>query len=228
MQPYYQDTSVTIYHGDCREILPDLGPVNVILTDPVWPGARTSLQGASHSEQLWAEAAGVFPDAERVVVHIGCDTDPAFLHLLSLRWPFLRFCWLEYACPHYKGRLLYTSDVALVYGSPPSTKKCMVMPGKVVSTKADKKFKRRNAEKHRKGETLDGDYESMPHPCPRRYQHVAWLVGWFAEGTVLDPFMGSGTTIEAAQRAGHKSIGIEIEERFCEVAAKRLEQGVLW
>jgi site-specific DNA-methyltransferase (adenine-specific) len=64
------------------------------------------------------------------------------------------------------------------------------------------------------------------HPCPRKLGQVQWIVKWWAEPTdvVLDPFAGSGTTLEAAKRLGHRAIGIEIEERYCEIAVKRLAQ----
>jgi len=65
------------------------------------------------------------------------------------------------------------------------------------------------------------------HPCPRRIQHVMWLVKWFSESSIIDPFMGTGTTMRAAKDLGRKAIGIEIEEKYCEIAARRLQQEVL-
>ncbi len=67
------------------------------------------------------------------------------------------------------------------------------------------------------------------HPCPKPDLWAIGLVEMLSErsDTVLDPFMGSGTTLVAAKRLGRKAIGIELEEKYCEIAAKRLAQGAL-
>jgi site-specific DNA-methyltransferase (adenine-specific) len=73
-------------------------------------------------------------------------------------------------------------------------------------------------------------FDDNGHPCPKPVEWALWLVERCcpASGTVLDPFMGSGTTLRAAKDIGRKAIGIEIEEKYCEIAAKRLAQEVLF
>lgn len=211
--PYYADEYVTLYHGDSRAILSALAyqgqRFDVIVTDPVWPNARTELQGADRATELFAEAAVWFPSfADRLVVQLGCDSDPRFLAGVPASLPFFRTAFLEYVRPHYKGRLMYTNDVAYIFGTvPPSEKGAHVMPGRFMQTQANR--------------------AKSPHPCPRNLDHVKWLLRWYARGAVLDPFAGSCTTLLAAKSKGLPSVGIEIEERFCEIGANRLSQAVL-
>ncbi len=223
MKPYYDESGIVIYHGDCRDVLPQLSPADVIITDPVWPNGSSHLIGADRPFELFAEAAQCWRPPSRLVVQLGCDSDPRMLYGVPSSLPFFRICWLEYARPTRKGRLLYSGDVAYVFGQPPSSRPGRrVMPGRFISTKPD--AARTKVIKHKEwGSAPDNGL----HPTPRRYEHVAWLVGRWAEGTILDPFMGSGTTLLAAKNGGYRAVGIEIEERFCEIGAKRLSQGVL-
>jgi hypothetical protein len=64
------------------------------------------------------------------------------------------------------------------------------------------------------------------HDCPKPLKLISYVVGQLP-GSILDPFMGSGTTLRAAKDLGHKAIGIEIEEKYCEIAAKRMAQEAL-
>lgn len=75
-----------------------------------------------------------------------------------------------------------------------------------------------------------GDSAGAGHPCPKPMEWIRWAVsiGSRAGETILDPFMGSGTTLRAAKDLGRKAIGIEIEEKYCEIAARRLAQEVLF
>jgi hypothetical protein len=208
MQPYYDDgKGIQIYHGDARDVLPQLSAVDCVITDPVWPNATAELVGSDDPYGLLRDVAELWPRlTRRVVVHLGCDSDPRILCAVPPALPFFRVCWLEYARPGYKGRILYASDVAYVFGEPPPSRPgAHVMPGKYMD--------RHNEDRVDRG-----------HPCPRRLSHVRWLVNWFARGLVLDPFMGTGTTLVAARHCGLPAIGIEIEERYCDTAARRLEQ----
>jgi site-specific DNA-methyltransferase (adenine-specific) len=89
-------------------------------------------------------------------------------------------------------------------------------------------FRRSNWNGTEKRFNRDSDNTAkLPHPSPRRLQHVRWLCKWFAGESVIDPFSGSGTTLLACKLLTIPAIGIEIEEKYCEVAAKRLSQEVM-
>ncbi len=213
-QPCTCGDGITLYCGDCLKVMPECEGVASIVTDPVWPDCAVPLAGSDAAVHLFREFTKRIPvTVERVAVQLGCDIDPVLLaSMRSQRLSFFRAAWLEYVRPRYKGRLLYTSDVAYLYGKPPAS--CpgqRVIPGRCMPTKAEPKT----------GNT---------HPCPRKLGHVRWIVKWWTEphDTVLDPFAGSGTTLRAAKDLGRRAIGIEIEEKYCEIAANRLQQGVLF
>ena len=232
MKPYYEDeqAGITLYCGDCREILPQLGPLESLITDPTWPNANVRIAGQDNPEGLFREMCDSIVSADRIIVQLGCDSDPRFLQSVPNKWPFLRVCWLDYARPSYKGRLLYTGDVAYAFGIPPAyIPHRQVMSGMCRSTKSDKLFERHTASNvHKKMFTRSDDEEyALPHPCPRRLQHVTWLVNQFSDNHVVDPFCGSGTTLLAAKNLNRHAIGIEIEEKYCAIAVERLRQSVM-
>jgi hypothetical protein len=222
INPYYEDSACTIYHGDCREIMPTLDQGDTCIVDPVWP--NSVFPGVANPRELMAEAADLLT-TRRLVVHLGCTSDPRFLGSVPDRYPYLRTCWLRYARPSYRGRILVASDVAYAFGEPPESRLGRrLMSGEWIAKRNDKKpwGTGRGA-----GSSDDCDYAALPHPCPRRLEHVSWLVATFSDYAVLDPFCGAGTTLLAAKDLGRKAIGIEIEERYCEIAAKRLSQEVM-
>ena len=212
MKPYYEEDGITIYHGDCRDILMRLRGYDTVITDPVWPNTSEKmkvLQGWDDPVILFKEATELL-QAARLAVHLGCDTDPRFLSELDARWRFFRVVTMDIARVGYKGRLLMTGDIAYLFGEPPVSRSgAHVIPGRCMDSSSDG--------------------SQAEHPCPRKLNHVAWLVRWWSEETdvILDPFCGSGTTLVAAKNKGRRAIGIEIEEKYCEIAAKRLAQKVL-
>ena len=222
-EPYYSEAGIEIYHGDCREVLPQLS-ANSLICDPVWPNCEHIFPGID-AKALLAEALEV-ATVERVAIQIGCGSDPRFLGSVPDRFPYIRTCWLEYACPSYQGRILNTGDVAYVFGEPPAPRKgAMVLPGRYIATKADPGFTRWNWDEARRSKRDHA--KELPHPTPRKLSHVTWLAKWFGGESIIDPFMGSGTTLLAAKNLNRRAIGIEIDERYCEVAAERLAQEVL-
>lgn len=201
------DGSVSLRVGDCLERMAEIpdDSVDCVVMDPPWPEGYWE-----NADALFAAAVAEMPRlTKRLVVHLGCDSDPRFLRHVPSSLPFLRVCWLEYVRPHYKGRLLYTGDVAYVFGAPPLVKDGQfLMPGKLTSTQSYR--------------------EDIEHPCPRQISFVRWLVKWFGgAGPVLDPFIGSGTTAVAAVLEGFRCVGIDNNAEYITIAQERVERAIL-
>lgn len=205
---------VMVHVGDCRDVLPTLEferEHTVVITDPPWPNAPTELLREWRVDDLRGLLSQTFSlaaaRARRLVVVLGCACDPRALNVPE-SMPFVRLCWLRYALPSPYGTVLNSGDVAYVFGSHEAANGKTLLPGECTATVA-----RAN----------EGAAAQM-HPCARRFQHMRWLVSTFTheDDTVLDPFAGSGTTLEAAHAAGRRAIGIErhapyvagIRERF--------------
>jgi site-specific DNA-methyltransferase (adenine-specific)/modification methylase len=206
-EPYATVDDVTVYHADCRDILPKVH-ADTVVTDPVWPGADVPLEGRSSPERLLRSTLQqVTPDAVRLAVQLGCDTDPRFLDAVPKWWDFFRVAWLEQAVKGHVGRLLDTGDVAYLFGSPPPSRDGHhVIPGR--------------------GVTHSSGGKEREHPTPRKLDHVEWLVKWWSapSDTIVDPFAGSATTGLAAMRWDRKCVLIEVKEKHCETAARALER----
>ena len=222
MKPYYEHAGITIYHGDCREVLPTI-EAEAIVTDPVWPNCEHIFPGID-AGRLLGEALTA-ARVRRAVIQLGCNSDPRFLTCVPAHFPFLRTCYLEYAVIGYLGRIMRDAEVAFVFGDAPDSKPgARVMPGRTIATRCngDKQW----SNKARTPEIVAGSVAAMSHPTRRLIQHVRWLCKWFGGGSVIDPFMGSGTAALACKGLGVPFVGIEIEEKYCEIAAKRLAQEV--
>ena len=205
VKPYYESGGITIYHGDCREILPTLESVDLVLTDPPY--------GMSYQHGARAGGYKLGFDGESVV---GDDQpfDPAFLlsYPRAVLWGGNHFA---NKLPASRGWLVWDKR-----GGIPSNDQsdCELAWTNCLTTA-------RLFHRYWNG---GGISEERFHPTQKALGLMKWCIELFPDAqTILDPFMGSGTTLRAAKDLGRRAIGIEIEERYCEIAAKRLSQEVL-
>jgi len=204
LKPYYSEDGVTIYHGDCREVLPSIDRPSAIVTDPpfgtgwVRGGGRVGEFKAKHEQPDWdrfsVDWITLAPGVRSWVVFSPpsrcADTRAAVPVASVVHW-------------------LKTNPRPNGYALEP----IIVGPGWLPE-----------------GITFAAYNGDTPHhPCQKPQELMAWCLRFVDPVLdVVDPFMGSGTTLRAAKDLGRRAIGIEIEERYCEIAAKRLAQKVLF
>ena len=206
MTPYYEDGSCTIYHGDSRELIGSVSVEGFMVTDPPYGMAYTS---------GWSGASITNDDttATRDAVLRAWSSRPA---LVCGRWSAPRPVNTRAVLIWDKGDWPGMGDLTLPWG--PSTEEIYVLGTGFVG--------KRSGSIVRCAERPSGT--TARHPTEKPVALMRRLVGWCAPlADVFDPFMGSGTTLRAAKDLGRRAIGIEIEERYCEIAARRLAQEVL-
>lgn len=216
--PFYEDSRCTIYHADAREIIPALERVDLVLADPPY-----GIEGAKGlgGERGRGDYTSDFTD------------DRAYIATVIV--PIVRELTARFSCvvltPGNRNLDLYPQSQS--FG-------CFWQPAAVglqTFGNVDAQpilYYGKNASKRTMGVPCSYRLVETPekngHPCPKPLKTWARLLSNVSlEGhTVLDPFMGSGTTLRAAKDTGRYGIGIDIEERYCEIAAQRLAQEVLF
>lgn len=212
MQPYYQDKYVQIFHGDCREILPELsgGGIDLVLTDPPYGVNKTEWDIETDWRILLPQVMRILPVKDDSIVIVFCATryiaDTIGFIPFPYRWQFIASC-PNNMIPGDIGFAKYTS--ALIFSS--------------------RKSIHSDAQDLREFAAGTDELKHNGHPTPKPISIIAYLVEHFSkpDELILDPFLGSGTTAYCAKKLGRKCIGIEISEKYCEIAARRCQQAVM-
>lgn len=216
MKPYYEESGITIYHGDCREILPQLPKVDLVLTDPPY---GIKMDGGFSG---FGGFGGVGTPIKRRKYIDTWDNERPSAETFS--------------------KVISHADKAIVFGGnffadilPRATHwvvwdKLNTMPSfgdcELAWTNMDRKSVKKVTIEW--NGLLGKEAEARSHPTQKHLALMTWCIQNYSDAgqTILDPFMGSGTTLRAAKDLGRKAIGIEIEEKYCEIAVKRLAQEV--
>lgn len=247
-EPYYSDEWVTLYHGDCREVLPTLSGIACTVTSPPYNqiGSRLSKPSGMFKTNGWlAEvAANGYADDMTEVSYQAWQVDVAagiasasrpgsslfYNHKLRYRdneplhpidlvrrfdgwWLRQEIVWDRRRSMVFNARMFPPSDERIYW---------MVRDG------ADHAWNQ-EATKNLSVWQLTPPTDVDGHPCPFPEALVTRCVAATTSPgeVVLDPFSGSGTTLAVAKQIGRRAIGIELDERYCEIAARRLTQDVL-
>lgn len=224
MRPYYERSGVTIYHGDCREVLPELGRVaDLVVTDPPFSVPVKYQDSLGDYPRSWGDLVVMEPffreafqairgaarDAAQVYICCDAESYPVFFKAAYPIWPQSQML-VWYKPTGRRGRGWMHAYELVLHVRTPLTEYAAGFRQDVIGIMPVRTLNRQ-------------------HPAEKPGD----LWGFLAEGmpkesfALVDPFMGGGSSLRWAKDSGHRAIGIEIEESFCEIAAKRMEQEVL-
>lgn len=254
MKPYYEAGNVTIYHGDCRDVMPTLAPgsIDCVITSPPynlggepWPHLGNWKPGDSAcGRSKWRNGS----DAANGVQY-GKHKD-SLPHAEYVAWQQSILLALWGLLPDH-GSIFYNHKPRPIGGRlwlpleliPPAVTLRQIViwaraggmnfnPTAFVPTHewimvlARDGFRLKSKAVSGIGDVWRMNTDVNSHPAPFPLELPRRVIEATGAKSILDPYAGSGTTLRAAKDAGLKAIGIEIDERYCEIAAKRMAQGV--
>jgi len=213
MAPYYADDTVTLYHSDCRDVLPTLDPVDLVVTDPPYGINYVS------NRTVGRGARPITNDGVRLSIALQRSVIPLLRsnHVLWFtRWDVWPDVWAELG-PWFPLRGMLVWDKGdpgmgdLKHWGPSYELIASAGYGKTVGSRDQSVLR----------------YPKSPaatrvHPTEKPQALLRYLISKLAPATVLDPFAGGGSALLAAKAIGRKAIGVEIDERYCERIAQRL------
>ncbi len=208
MTPYYEHAGITIYHGDCLEVLASFHPMPVV-TDPPY-----GISFGSHGQ--WFRGAAAIAGDESIAaadwVRKWAGIQPVVMFFSPYR-------------PMTGWRSVMVWDKGAHVGIGGDRETCWKRDFEMIGVSGNGPLAGA-----RDSGVLRFNACSPPpsgHVAEKPEALMRYLLCKINEPAVIDPFMGSGTTLRAAKDSGRRAIGIEIEERYCEIAARRLSQDVL-
>jgi DNA modification methylase len=216
-KPYYKDKYVTIYNADCLEIIPHLGKVGLLLTDPPYGiGQRSGTISVKRNRNNYIGYDDTKENIRDIVI-------PAIKLALNMSdraiiTPGGR-CAFMYPEPTDIGMIYQPAATGMTYWGRTTCQPILFYGKDPFSGKTIKPIHYQLTERP----------ESNGHPCPKPIGFINWCVSrGSCEGEiVLDPFAGSGTTGRACKDIGRQVILIEKEEKYCEISAKRMGQEIM-
>jgi DNA modification methylase len=226
IKPYYDDgKGIVIYHGDCRNIIPALNEVDMIATDP--PYGVGYRGGHFHSgnvnirrerEKLQGDQADIYE--EIIPMCLKVCRGPCYFFFAGTR-----ALSVYQAISNAGGdvhALIIWHKINATYAAMNAQYKQRHEPILYCTGKGGKTLWCGSSRESTIWE-IGKDPQNFDHPTRKPVALMAKMIQNHKANVILDPFMGSGTTLVAAKMLGRKAIGIEIEEKYCRVAVRRIE-----
>ena len=216
MTPYYADDLVTLYHGDCREVTEWL-EADVLVTDPPYGSQFSALNPKGGYGRR--QNAGLGPEGFVIANDGTTDARDEILTAWAARGPVAVFGSPRMPDPpgDWADRLVWDKKRPGMNGGPWRYRHetVYVSSGFVRTDNAAVSI-------------IEAWPDQLDHIHAKPVALMLRLVAAAPPGTIADPFAGSGSTLVAAKQLGRRATGVEIEERYCEIAAKRLAQDTLF